>query len=43
MRKACSEHLQFSVWLTKQLDSSSQAIDVNERPEGLGGAHAAEE
>lgn len=43
MRQACSEHLQFSVWLTEQLDSSSQAIDIDECPEGIGGAHTAEE
>lgn len=43
MRWACSKHLHFAVWLTEQLDSSSQAVDIDERPEGFGGAHTAEE
>lgn len=43
MRHVWSEHLQFAVWLTEQLDSSSQAIDIDECPQGFGGAHAAEE
>lgn len=43
MRHVWSEHLLSAVWLTEQLNSSSQAIDIDERPKRFGGAHAAEE